>query len=62
MVAPQHTNGELSVGDSILIKAIGEASRTALVMIKKKYAKEGDLGNVSMSAKGKQKTQVGFGR
>jgi len=61
-VAPQHANVELGVGDSILIKAIGEASGTAPNMIKKKYNKEGDLGNVAMSAKGKQKTLVGFGR
>jgi len=61
-VAPQHENVELGVGDSILIKAIGEASGTAPNMIKKKYEKEGDLGNVAMSAKGKQKTLVGFGR
>jgi len=61
-VAPQHANVELGVGDSILIKAIGEASGTAPAMIKKKYEKEGDLGNVAMSAKGKQKTLVGFGR
>jgi len=61
-VAPQHANVELGVGDSILIKAIGEASGTAPNMIKKKYEKEGDLGDVAMSAKGKQKTLVGFGR
>ena len=61
-VAPQHANVELGVGDSILIKAIGEASGTAPNMIKKKYEKEGDLGSVAMTAKGKQKTLVGFGR
>jgi len=61
-VAPQHANVELGVGDSILIKAIGEASGTAPNMIKKKYEKEGDLGSVAMTAKGKQRTLVGFGR
>jgi DNA ligase-1 len=60
-VAPQHENVELGVGDSILIKAIGEASGTSNDMIKKKYDKEGDLGNVAMNAKGKQRTLVGFG-
>ena len=59
-VAPQHENVELGVGDSILIKAIGEASGTSNDMIKKKYDKEGDLGNVAMNAKGKQRTLVGF--
>ncbi|KAL3759541.1 hypothetical protein ACHAWU_000840 [Discostella pseudostelligera] len=61
-VAPQHANVELGVGDGILIKAIGEASGTAPNMIKKKYEKEGDLGNVAMNAKGKQRTLVGFGK
>ena len=50
------------MGDSILIKAIGETSGTAPAMIKKKYDTEGDLGTVAMTAKGKQKTLVGFGR
>ena len=61
-VAPKHENVELGVGDSILIKAIGETSGTAPAMIKKKYDTEGDLGTVAMTAKGKQKTLVGFGR
>ena len=61
-VAPKHDNVELGVGDSILIKAIGEASGTTPAMIKQKYDKEGDLGNVAMTAKGKQKTLVGFGK
>lgn len=61
-VAPQHANVELGVGDSILIKAIGEASGIAPAMVKRRYGKEGDLGDVAMSAKGKQRTLVGFGR
>lgn len=61
-VSPKHMNVELGVGDSILIKAIGETSGTTPAMIKKKYDKEGDLGTVAMTAKGKQKTLVGFGR
>ena len=61
-VAPQHANVELGVGDGILIKAIGEASGSAPNMVKKKYEKEGDLGNVAMNAKGRQRTLVGFGK
>jgi len=61
-VAPSYECVELGVGDSILIKAIGEASGTAPNMIKKKYEKEGDLGTVAQTSKGKQKTLVGFGR
>jgi len=55
-VAPQHDNVELGVGDSILIKAIGEASGTNPQMIKKKYDTDGDLGTVAQTSKGKQKT------
>jgi hypothetical protein len=55
-VAPQHDNVELGVGDSILIKAIGEASGTNPQMIKKKYETDGDLGTVAQTSKGKQKT------
>ena len=55
-VAPQHSNVELGVGDSILIKAIGEASGTNPQMIKKKYDTDGDLGTVAQTSKGKQKT------
>jgi len=61
-VAPSYECVELGVGDSILIKAIGEASGTAPNMIKKKYEAEGDLGTVAQTSKGKQKTLVGFGR
>eukprot|EP00804_Cyclotella_cryptica_P014529 CCRYP_004825-RA/>CCRYP_004825-RA protein AED:0.05 eAED:0.05 QI:141/1/1/1/0.75/0.8/5/558/998 len=61
-VAPSYECVELGVGDSILIKAIGEASGTAPNIIKKKYDAEGDLGTVAQTSKGKQKTLVGFGR
>jgi DNA ligase-1 len=61
-VAPSYECVELGVGDSILIKAIGEASGTAPNIIKKKYEAEGDLGTVAQTSKGKQKTLVGFGR
>jgi DNA ligase-1 len=59
-VAPAYECVELGVGDSILIKAIGEASGTNPSMIKRKYEHEGDLGTVAMAAKGKQRT-LGFG-
>lgn len=55
-VAPKHENVELGVGDSILVKAIGEASGTKNGTIKSKYEEEGDLGDVAMSCKGRQKT------
>ena len=59
-VAPAYECIELGVGDSILIKAIGEASGTAPNMVKTKYESEGDLGTVASSAKAKQRT-LGFG-
>ena len=55
-VAPKHENVELGVGDSILVKAIGEASGTKNDRIKSMYEEEGDLGDVAMSCKGRQKT------
>ena len=59
-VAAAYECVELGIGDSILIKAIGEASGTNPAMIKKKYEADGDLGTVAMTAKGKQST-LGFG-
>jgi len=59
-VAPAYECVELGVGDSILIKAIGEASGTNPAQIKLKYEKEGDLGIVAKMARGKQRT-LGFG-
>ena len=58
-VAPAYECIELGVGDSILIKAIGEASGTKPSMVKQRYEAEGDLGTVASSAKAKQRT-LGF--
>jgi len=59
-VAPAYECIELGIGDSLLIKAIGEASGTNNAMIKQRYEQEGDLGTVAQMAKGKQKT-LSFG-
>mmetsp|Transcript_17486 Transcript_17486/g.24583 ORF Transcript_17486/g.24583 Transcript_17486/m.24583 type:complete len:682 (-) Transcript_17486:182-2227(-) len=59
-VAPAYECVELGIGDSILIKAIGEAYGTNPNLIKKKYESEGDLGTVAKVSKGKQRT-LGFG-
>lgn len=59
-VAAAYECVELGIGDSILIKAIGEASGSNPSMIKQKYEADGDLGTVAMTAKGKQRT-LGFG-
>lgn len=55
-VAPAYDCVELGIGDSLLIKAIGESSGTQVAAIKKKYEKVGDLGTVALEAKGKQRT------
>jgi hypothetical protein len=57
----QHDNVKFGVGDSIQIKAIGEAQGTSNDFMKKRYEREGNLGNVAMNAKGGPTTLVGFG-
>ena len=59
-VAPAYECVELGIGDSLLIKAIGEATGTNPNMVKSKYETVGDLGTVAMSFKGKQKKIGGF--
>jgi DNA ligase-1 len=59
-VAPAYECVELGIGDSLLIKAIAEATGTNAVAVKSKYETVGDLGTVAMSFKGKQKTLGGF--
>ena len=59
-VAPACQNVELGIGDSLLIKAIGEATGTNPSMVKQKYETVGDLGTVAQSFKSKQKTLGGF--
>jgi DNA ligase-1 len=51
---------ELGIGDSLLEKAIVEATGRAPKAVKQAYKEEGDLGNVAMSSKSAQKT-LGFG-
>lgn len=53
-VAPSHAGIELGVGDSILIKALAEATGRQVAQINKQYGEEGDLGIVAASARGKQ--------
>ena len=59
-VAPAYECVELGIGDSLLVKAIGEATGTNPSMVKSKYETIGDLGTVAMTFKGKQKTLGGF--
>jgi len=55
-VAPSYQCVELGVGDSILIKAVGESFGTNPSLIKQNYNKQGDLGKVAQSAKSSQRT------
>ena len=59
-VAPACQNVELGIGDSLLVKAIGEATGTNANMVREKYESIGDLGSVAQSFKSKQKTLGGF--
>ena len=55
-VAPSYECVELGVGDSILIKAVGESFGTNPSIIKQNYNKLGDLGKVAETAKSSQRT------
>ena len=59
-MAPAYECVELGIGDSILQKAVVQATGTSKAAVKEKYEKVGDLGTVAMSCKSKQKTLSGF--
>jgi DNA ligase N terminus len=47
-LCPDYTGIELGIGESLLIKAIGESTGRSLQLIKADLKKEGDLGLVAM--------------
>jgi hypothetical protein len=47
-LCPDYTGIELGIGESLLIKAIGESTGRSLQLIKAELKKEGDLGSVAM--------------
>lgn len=55
-VAPTHTGIELGIGDSLTLKALSQASGRAEAQLKKEAQEVGDLGEVAMRSKGKQRT------
>ncbi|KAI9444788.1 DNA ligase I [Lactarius indigo] len=55
-VRSPHTQLELGIGESLLVKAIGESTGRSLQLIKADLKKEGDLGLVAMNSKNMQKT------
>jgi len=50
---------ELGIGDSLLVKAITEATGTSKKNVEQKYKEEGDLGTVALASKSAQRT-LGF--
>ncbi|KAI0936388.1 hypothetical protein AcV5_004540 [Taiwanofungus camphoratus] len=55
-LSPDYVGIELGIGESLLIKAIGESTGRSLAVIKSDLKKEGDLGLVAMNSKNSQKT------
>ncbi|KAI0275084.1 hypothetical protein BC834DRAFT_965525 [Gloeopeniophorella convolvens] len=55
-LCPDYVGVELGIGESLLIKAIGESTGRSLQLIKADLKKEGDLGLVAMNSKNNQKT------
>lgn len=55
-VAPAHENIELGIGDAILFKALANATGRSDAQLKKEYQETGDLGEVAVNSKGKQRT------
>ncbi|KAF0975816.1 hypothetical protein FDP41_005143 [Naegleria fowleri] len=55
-LAPAHLGIELGVGESLIQKALAEATGKSLKKIKELSAKEGDLGLVANAARSTQKT------
>ena len=50
-LCPDYTGIELGIGESLLVKAIGESTGRSLQLIKADLKKEGDLGLVAMVRK-----------
>ncbi|CAE6339777.1 unnamed protein product [Rhizoctonia solani] len=55
-LAPDYTGIELGIGESLLVKAIGESTGRKIDAIKDELKKEGDLGLVAMNSRAMQKT------
>ena len=55
-IAPSYENLELGVGDALLFKAIAEATGRSPAQLKADVANIGDLGEVALACRNKQKT------
>lgn len=60
-IAPAYANLELGVGDSLLMKALSEATGRQTKDIKAEAETKGDLGDVAEASRAKQKTLFGGG-
>jgi DNA ligase-1 len=58
-VAPAYENVELGIGDSLLVRAICEATGRKKDAVEDAYEKEGDLGTVALTSRANQQT-LGF--
>ncbi|KAJ7932414.1 ATP-dependent DNA ligase [Mycena leptocephala] len=54
-LSPDYVGVELGIGESLLIKAIGESTGRSIAVVKADLKKEGDLGLVAMNSKNSQK-------
>ena len=59
-IGPPYLQKDLGIGNEILVKAIAQWSGRSGPTIKKHYNKIGDLGQVAMESKAKQKTMMSF--
>ena len=55
-VGPAYEGLELGIGDSLLVKAVCEATGRNKAMVEEAYEKEGDLGTVALMSRNSQKT------
>ena len=55
-VAPAYEGLELGIGDSLLVKAVCEATGRKKEAVEEAYEKEGDLGSVALASRASQKT------
>ena len=60
-LSPDYVGVELGIGESLLIKAIGESTGRSLTIIKADLKREGDLGLVAMASVIFDSAQTGCG-
>lgn len=56
MVSPAYEGMELGIGDSLLVKAVCEATGRKREAVEEAYEREGDLGSVALASRASQRT------